>query len=77
MSLFKKEFCKNCYLSEDGICPNCSIELGCCLNCISYGNGTFCINCLTMGDEGISLEYDLQMILRWIEYNDYFFDSFN
>lgn len=74
MSLLStKSFCKNCFDSEDGICSACSVELGYCLNCIYYGNGSLCINCLELGDEGVCLEFDLQMVLTWIEYNDEFF----
>lgn len=73
MSLINKKFCKNCFESDDGICSICSLEIGICLNCISYGNGGLCTNCLTMGDEGICLEHDLAMILEWIVDNDSFF----
>lgn len=72
--LYNKSFCKKCFDSEDGICVDCSVELGCCLNCIYYGNGGLCMNCLTLGDEGVCLEFDLQMILTWIEHNDEFFN---
>jgi hypothetical protein len=72
--LNNKAFCKFCYLSEDGICGFCSRELSVCLNCISYGEGGLCENCFTMGDEGICLEYDFMEVLRWIEYNDSFFN---
>ena len=69
-----KKVCKCCFDSEDGICSTCSQDLQVCLNCISYGEGGLCENCLTMGDEGICLDYDLMDVLRWIEYNDSFFN---
>lgn len=72
--LNNKNFCKCCFESEDGICGLCSRDLQVCLNCISYGGGGLCENCLTMGDEGICLDYDLMEVLRWIEYNDSFFN---
>lgn len=77
MSFLNKPVCEMCFTSEDGICSKCAIELGCCLNCISYGNGGLCINCETMGDEGVCFEFDLNQILRWIEFNDDIFENLN
>lgn len=73
-----KERCYFCFIDELGICEECMDKYNYsnfCLNCIAYGNGDLCQNCLTMGDEGVSMEYDLHRIISWIIRNDTHFSN--
>lgn len=65
--------CDNCFNEETGICFICINRFNACTNCIYYGEGELCINCVENDDEGIDIVYirqnSLDIALEWIEWN--------
>ena len=69
-------FCFLCFEDPDGICYECAKRFNVCLNCIAYSvDGNVCENCEEMGDEGVSLTYDLQQVFEYIQKNDEYFQN--
>ena len=65
--------CYFCFINELGLCDTCLKAVNVCLNCIAYGRGGYCINCIENGDEAVSMDTDFQKIIRWIQQNDHYY----
>ena len=67
------KYCKRCYLDGDGMCSQCCELYNICPNCIAYGDGGLCLNCLP--DEGVDLGYTMSLVHEWIVRNNYWFET--
>lgn len=67
-------FCYECKISDIRICNDCANKKDICLNCIAYGDGDYCSNCIQSyeRDEGIDMKNDLYVGFEWIERNNNF-----
>jgi hypothetical protein len=65
--------CEDCFYADTGICFVCVDRFNVCRNCIWYGEGQLCDNCVENDDEGIDIIYirqnSLDIALDWIEWN--------
>lgn len=66
------ELCGLCVSDECGLCWDCSVKYDICLNCIDYGEGGECANCLT--DEGVSLDFEIAQMHEAIRLNDLIYE---
>lgn len=64
-------YCYECKINDIGLCFNCAKTKGFCLNCIAYGNGNYCLNCIQC-DEAIDLRYDMLLLQEWVQKNNHF-----
>lgn len=72
-NVLQKAYCEDCYADEDGMCLQCCEKYNICANCVAYGDGGSCLNCLE--DEGVDLGYFMTLVRDWIVINDEFFET--
>lgn len=67
-------YCFECKISDIGLCFNCAVTKNFCLNCIAYGEGSYCQNCIRFHelDEAVDLHFDLEIIDDWVQRNNHF-----